>query len=100
MVVPNQDNPFGSRLAMPGRFAGTTLNNPDSRLSLSKSVSTRIGGVSQHLQQCVVDWNGTFQTILRSPGSLGKAGSDTSSCRNHNSTCRTLPSSVIFVKTN
>src|SRR5215813_4417340 len=69
MVVPNQDNPFGSRLAMPSRFAGTTLNNSDPRLSLSKSVSTRIGRISQHLQKRVVDWNlPNHLALTRVPG--------------------------------
>src|SRR5580765_4381294 len=57
MVIPNQDNPFGSRLAMPGRLPGATLNDSDPRLSLSKSVSTSVGRISQHLQKRVVDWN-------------------------------------------
>src|SRR5437899_309063 len=98
MVVPNQDNPFGSRLAMPSRLPGATLNNSDPRLSLSKSVSTRIGWVSQHLQKRVVDWN-----LPDHPGPTrisGEGWQGYLSCRNHNSTCRTLPSSVIFVKTN
>src|SRR5579864_2309778 len=69
MVVPDQDNPFGPGLAMPGRLAGATLNDSDPRLSLSKSVSTRIGRVSKHLQKRVVDWNlPNHLSLTRIPG--------------------------------
>jgi len=80
---------------MPFGLVRLPLDDPRSRFGLAVCVSSRAEGIGKNRQHVVIDG----QLPHQAPRSREKVGKAIFSWRNHNSTWRALPSSVILLNT-